>query len=87
MSTVPKAAEQAAEDYGYLHVPGRETRLTYYIDEALEDADIHNLHKPNPASIEVHYEPDLRVVSTNGPQGIDALAERIAALLAVDPGV
>ncbi|TCC00477.1 hypothetical protein E0H26_01955 [Micromonospora zingiberis] len=81
VSTVPKAAERAAEDYGYLHVPDQQTRLTYYIDEALEAAGIHNLHKPNPASVEVYYEPSVKVVSTNGPQGVDALADEIDKLL------
>lgn len=81
VSTVPLAAERAAEDYGYLHVPGRQTRLTYYIDQALEQAGIHNLHKPNPATVEVHYEPTTNVVSTNGPQGVDALAGQIDKLI------
>lgn len=81
VSTVPQAAERASEDHGYLHVPGRQTRLTYYIDQALEQAGIHNLHKPNPATVLVHEEPGLRVLSTNGPHGVDALAERIAQAL------
>lgn len=85
VSTVPQAAERASEDYGYLHVPGRQTRLTYYIDQALEQAGIHNLPKPNPASVLVHEEPGLRMLSTNGPQGVDALAERIEQALTPAP--
>jgi len=80
VSTVPKAAERAAEDYGYLKIPGQQTRLTYYIDEALEAAGIHNLHKPNPASVEVYYEPAVNMASTNGPQGIDAPADKVEEL-------
>ncbi|QCQ16615.1 hypothetical protein [Microbacterium sp. RG1] len=83
VSTVPQAAERMAEDYGYLHQPTPgETRLTYYIDEALEQAGIHNLHKPNPASVEVHPSPSVGLLSTNGPQGIDALAESVARKIA-----
>ncbi|MBP2328840.1 putative intracellular protease/amidase [Kibdelosporangium banguiense] len=82
VSTVPKLAERSAEDYGYLHVPGEQTRVTYYIDEALEAIGVHNLPKENPAAIEVHHERAVNVVSTNGPQGVDALAQEIESLLA-----
>lgn len=90
VSTVPQAAERAAEDYGYLHVPGRQTRLTYYIDEALEKAGVRNLHKPDPAAVLVHYEARARLLTTNGPQGVDALAAEIANRVAPStdrPGV
>jgi hypothetical protein len=82
VSTVLKAAERASEDHGYLHVPGTRTRVTYYIDEALEAVGIRNLPKENPAAVEVHHEPATNVVSTNGPHGVDALARQIEVILA-----
>jgi hypothetical protein len=72
ITTVPKHGERAAESAAYVHVPGRRTRLTYYVDEALKEAGVTVRIGLNPSIVKLIDEPAVGLLTGNGPQTIDA---------------
>ncbi|WP_204836975.1 hypothetical protein [Mycobacteroides salmoniphilum] len=82
VTTVPKYAEIGACDAAFLKVPGQQTRPTYYVDEALEEAGfIFEGVSPNPGAPKVIWEPKVRILTGNGPQAVDEQAALLRDLL------
>lgn len=72
MTTVPERGEIGMCIAGFIKVPGKKTRPTYYVDKALEEAGYKlELAGPNPGGIKVIWEPEVRVLTGNGPQAVD----------------
>ncbi|WP_243795093.1 hypothetical protein [Saccharopolyspora gloriosae] len=82
LTTVPKYGEIGFSKAGFLKLPGQKTRLTYYVDEALEQAGYQvETVAPNPGAIKVIWEPKVRVLTGNGPQAVDEQTEVLRARL------
>lgn len=72
LTTVPKYGEIGFAKAGFLKLPGQKTRLTYYVDQALEQAGYKvETVAPNPGTVKVIWEPTVRVLTGNGPQAVD----------------
>ncbi|HEV2512627.1 hypothetical protein [Bosea sp. (in: a-proteobacteria)] len=80
ITTVPEHGEMAMLESGYPSVPGKRTRLAYFVDVALEDAGFSVKTSQNPFAVIVVQSPQVGLISGNGPQAIDmqALAIRLA---------
>lgn len=81
LTTVPKIGELVALATNYPKIPGRKTRLPYYVDEALKQAGYDVRVTRNPAAIRVEWDPRVRLLTGNGPQSIDVQASRLRSLL------
>jgi len=81
ITTVPKFGELVALATNYPKVPGKKTRLPYYVDEALKDAGYDVRLSLNPAAIRVEWEPHLKLLTGNGPQSIDVQTSRLRSIL------
>jgi len=87
VTTVPKYAEVAFAKIGFLAVPGEETSITYYVDEALEQAGYKvQTAAPDPGEVTVIWEPSVRVLTGNGPQAVDEQAAVLRAQVGTKEG-
>ncbi|MFF7476881.1 hypothetical protein [Streptomyces sp. NPDC008092] len=77
-----KLGEKLMLKRGYPSVPGRRTRLTYFVEDALEEAGFKIAGTINPSSVKLSYDPALGLLTGNGPQAVDQQAQRIRSLLA-----
>lgn len=73
-TTVSTAGETGMLDYGYVNIPGELTRLEYYVDEGLRDAGFIVPSATVPTSLMLLPNPDLGLVTGNGPQTVDIQA-------------
>lgn len=80
-TTVSKFGELVALTTNYPKIPGKKTRLPYYVDEALKEAGYDVCLSINPAAIRLEWEPRLRLLTGNGPQSIDVQTTRLRSLL------
>jgi hypothetical protein len=81
ITTVPKRGEKIALTTSYPHVPGEHTRLTYYVDEAIEEARFTVSTTLNPTAIKLIHEPSAGLLTGNGPQAIDVQAAKIREIV------
>lgn len=81
LTTVPKHGELLALASNYPKIPGRRTRLTYYVDDALKAAGYRVLPTLDPGAVRVVWEPHIRLLTSNGPQSIDAQAKQLRSIL------
>ena len=81
ISTVPTIGERFALRFLYPHVPGKATRLTYFVDAAIKEAGFPLATSVNIAAPLLAYEPSVRLLTGNGPQAIDQQAARLRTLL------
>lgn len=77
-----KRGEKTMLRTGYPHVPGHRTELTYFVDEALEQAGFPVAGTIIPGGVKIQYDPALRLLTGNGPQTVDRQAARLCTLLA-----
>lgn len=82
VTTVGSAGETGMLDGGYVHIPGERTRLTYFVDEALQAAGFTVQTTPNPFSLLLLQNPDVALMTGNGPQVVDEQATAVRAALA-----
>ena len=71
ISTVPKIGELFALRFLYPRVPGKRTRLPYFVDVAIKEAGFALASSPNISAPKLAYEPSVRLLTGNGPQAID----------------
>lgn len=82
ISTVPAIGELFALRFLYPRVPGKRTRLSYFVDKAIKEAGFKLATSLNMAAPLLAYEPSVRLLTGNGPQAIDQQAARLRAILA-----
>ncbi|MET0729152.1 MAG: hypothetical protein ABWZ76_12725, partial [Acidimicrobiales bacterium] len=81
ISTVPKIGERFALRFLYPRVPGKRTRLAYFVDEAIKDAGFTVASSPNISAPQLAYEPSVRLLTGNGPQAIDQQTAKLRSVL------
>src|SRR6266568_4782762 len=81
ISTVPKIGERFALRFLYPRVPGKKTRLPYFVDVAIKEAGFTVTSSPNISAPKLAYEPSVRLLTGNGPQAIDQQAAKLRSVL------
>src|SRR6266568_4689709 len=81
ISTVPTIGERFALRFLYPRVPGRKTRLPYFVDVAIKEAGFTLASSPNISAPKLAYEPSVRLLTGNGPQAIDEQTARLRSVL------
>ncbi|HEV8698774.1 MAG TPA: hypothetical protein VGQ89_13850 [Candidatus Limnocylindrales bacterium] len=81
ISTVPKLGELFALRFLYPRVPGKRTRLPYFVDVAIKEAGFTLATSFNIAAPLVAYEPSVRLLTGNGPQAIDQHTAKLRSVL------
>ncbi|MCP1845700.1 putative intracellular protease/amidase [Bradyrhizobium sp. USDA 4524] len=81
LTTVPNYGEVVALTTSYPKIPGQKTRLTYYVDETLKQAGYEVSLSLNPGAVRVIWEPHLRLLTSNGPQSVDAQAKQLRSII------
>lgn len=74
VTTVSKTGETGMLDFGYVSITGEVTRLEYFVDEALEEAGFTVLAPTVASSLFLMPNPELGLVTGNGPQTVDIQA-------------
>jgi len=81
ISVVPKIGERYAMRFGFPHVPGKTTRVPYFVDVAIKEAGFTVASSLNIAAPKLAYEPSVRLLTGNGPQAIDQQAAKLRSVL------
>lgn len=81
VTTVPKYGELPMLKMGYPKIPGEKTRLEYYVDVALKQADYDVDLTLNPAAVKVIWDEKHNLLTGNGPQAVDEQAVRLADIV------
>ena len=79
IATVPTMGEIFALRFLYPHVPGKKTRLTYFVDAAIKEAGFALVR--NGSAPKLAYEPSVRLLTGNGPQAIDQQTAKLRSIL------
>ncbi|MDT0571993.1 hypothetical protein RM704_31840 [Streptomyces sp. DSM 3412] len=85
ISTVPKIGERFALRFLYPRVPGRTTRLPYFVDVAIKEAGFTVASSLNISAPALAYEPSVRLLTGNGPQAIDKQTAELRSILTHSP--
>src|SRR5205814_3718440 len=85
ISTVPTIGERFALRFLYPRVPGKKTRLPYFVDVAIKEAGFTVTSSPNISAPQLAYEPSVRLLTGNGPQAIDQQAAKLRSILTHTP--
>jgi hypothetical protein len=83
ISTVPKLGELFALRFLYPRVPGKRTRLPYFVDVAIKEAGFGLVR--NGSAPKLAYQPSVRLLTGNGPQAIDQQTAKLRTILADTP--
>lgn len=86
ITMMSKPGELIAFTTGYPHIPGRRTRPTYYIDDAIKEAGFTVKTSLNPSAVMLIHEPAVGLLTGNGPQAIDAQTHKIREIVAARTG-
>src|SRR5438093_2885623 len=81
ISVVPKIGERYAMRFGFPHVPGKRTRVPYFVDVAIKEAGFTVASSLNISAPKLAYEPSVRLLTGNGPQAIDQQAAKLRSVL------
>jgi hypothetical protein len=71
--------------FGYPRVPGRRTRVPYFVDEAIKEAGFTVTSPLNISAATLAYEPSVRLLTGNGPQAIDKQTAKLRTILTDTP--
>ncbi len=85
VSVVPKIGERIAMRAGYPRVPGKTTRVPYFVDEAIKEAGFTVVSPLNISAAKLAYEPSVRLLTGNGPQAIDQQTAKLRNILTDTP--
>ncbi|MFJ9250272.1 hypothetical protein [Streptomyces sp. NPDC101776] len=85
ISTVPKTGELFALSFLYPHVPGKKTRLPYFVDVAIKEAGFTVASSLNMSAPQTAYEPTVRLLTGNGPQAVDKQTAELRRILTHSP--
>lgn len=77
VTTVSTSGETGMLDYGYVNIPGELTRLEYFVDQGLREAGFTVVAATVPTSLFLLPNPELGLVTGNGPQTVDIQADDI----------
>lgn len=80
VTTVPKYGAIGMLTFGYPTVPGKKTRLPYYVDVALKEAGYDVLVTLNPSAVGVVWDEEHGLLTGNGQQSVDAQARKLAEI-------
>lgn len=86
ITTVPKYGEIGMLKVGYPKIPGEKTRPEYFVDVALKDAGYDVSLTLNPSAVKVVWDEEHGLLTGNGPQAVDAQAERLAEIVEARSG-
>jgi hypothetical protein len=81
ISVVPKIGERYAMRFGFPRVPGKTTRVPYFVDVAIKEAGFTLATSPNISAPKLAYEPSVRLLTGNGPQAIDQHTAKLRSVL------
>ncbi|HEU4668936.1 MAG TPA: hypothetical protein VFS79_14885 [Arthrobacter sp.] len=81
ISTVPTIGERFALRFLYPRIPGKATRLRYFVDAAIKEAGFTLATSVNIAAPLLAYEPSVRLLTGNGPQAIDQQTAKLRSIL------
>ncbi|MFC6010802.1 DJ-1/PfpI family protein [Nocardia lasii] len=81
ITTVPKYGEKMMLATQYPKIPGKRTRLTYYVDVALEEAGYDVSLTLNPSAVKTVWDEKYALLTGNGPQSVDEQADRLVGVL------
>ncbi|MCF8608938.1 hypothetical protein L5G28_02000 [Gordonia sp. HY285] len=81
VTTVPKRGELMMLRGGYPKIPGKRTRLPFYVDVALKKAGYHVALTLNPSAPKVVWDAKHNLLTGNGPQSVDLQADRLVEIL------
>src|SRR5215217_7986999 len=81
ISTVPTIGERFALRFLYPRVPGKRTRLPYFVDVAIKEAGFTVTSSPNISAPQLAYEPSVRLLTGNGPQAVDEQTAKLRSVL------
>ncbi|MFD3373894.1 MULTISPECIES: hypothetical protein [unclassified Streptomyces] len=81
ITTFAQIAERIVLASQYPKVPGKRTRLPYFVDVALKDAGYNVKLTPNPSGVKVVWDEKHGLLTGNGPQAIDVQAARLAKIV------
>ncbi|MEV6396015.1 hypothetical protein AB0M39_14745 [Streptomyces sp. NPDC051907] len=81
ITTFAQVAERIVLASQYPKVPGKRTRLPYFVDVALKDAGYDVSLALNPSGVKVVWDEKHALLTGNGPQAIDAQAARLAKIV------
>ena len=73
--------EWIALRFGYPRVPGKKTRVAYFVDEAIKEAGFTVSSPLNISAATLAYEPTVRLLTGNGPQAIDQQTTKLRNIL------
>ena len=59
--------------------------MTYYVDEAIEEAGFTVSTTLNPTAVKVIHEPSAGLLTGNGPQAIDVQSAKIRNIVSPQP--
>ncbi|MEV5491202.1 hypothetical protein AB0L47_24955 [Streptomyces bobili] len=85
IATVPKMGELFALSFLYPHVPGKKTRLPYFVDVAIKEAGFTVASSLNMSAPQTAYEPSVRLLTGNGPQAVDKQTAELRSILTHSP--
>jgi putative intracellular protease/amidase len=80
VTTVPKHGEKMALATSYPKIPSEKTRLEYYVD-ALKEAGYQVKTTTNPGAVRMIWQEQVRLLTGNGPQSVDAQAAALREIL------
>lgn len=81
ISVVPRLGEVFAMRFGYPHIPGKRTRVSYFVDVAIKEAGFKLKTSLNMSAPLLAYEPSVRLITGNGPQAIDRQTAKLRSVL------
>src|SRR5438477_5507759 len=81
ISTVPKIGERFALRFLYPRVPGKRTRLPYFVDVAIKEAGFTVTSPLTTSAPQLAWEPSVRLLTGNGPQAIDQQTAKLHSVL------
>ncbi len=77
VTSLSKAGVQLGTNFQFLKVPGRRTRVTYYVDQVLADAGFKVLVPRNPSAARTVWDQRHQLLTANGPQAVDDVARKL----------
>src|SRR5437773_6843373 len=85
ISVVPKIGERYAMRFGDPRVPGKRTRLPYFVDVAIKEAGFTVASSPNISAPKLAYAPSVRLLTANGAQANDLPTAKLRTILTDTP--
>lgn len=79
-TTASKYGEPGMLKADYPKIPGRRTRLRYFVDDALKEEDYNVSLTLSPSAAKAVWYEEHGLLTGNGPQAVDDLAVKLAEI-------